>query len=71
MPDPTADIAAVWRLLKPGDRDALEGAVAALVGDAATRERMGAAARDSVRTPYDWRVMCDGLDALYREIHER
>ena len=59
------------RLLKPGDRTALEGAVAALVGDAAARERMGAAARDSVRTPFDWRVMCDGLDALYREIHER
>lgn len=59
------------RLLKPGDRDALEGAVTALVGDAAARRRMGDAARDSVRTPFDWRVMCDGLDALYREIHER
>ena len=59
------------RLLKAGDRAALEAAVAGLVGDAAARQRMGAAARDSVRTPYDWRVMCDQLDALYREIHER
>jgi glycosyltransferase involved in cell wall biosynthesis len=58
------------RLLKPGDCAALEGAVAGLVGDAAARQRMGAAARESVRTPYDWRVMCEQLDALYREIHE-
>jgi glycosyltransferase involved in cell wall biosynthesis len=59
------------RLLNPGDRAALEGAVAGLVGDAAARQRMGAAARESVRAPFDWRVMCEQLDALYREIHER
>jgi glycosyltransferase involved in cell wall biosynthesis len=59
------------RLLKAGDRGALEGAVRGIVMDPAARERMGAAARESVHTAFDWRVMCDQLDRLYREVLAR
>ncbi len=59
------------RLLEAGDRSALEGAVRGIVTDPVARERMGAAARESVRTAFDWRVMCDQLDRLYAEVLAR
>lgn len=57
------------RLISPGDRQALSGAVKGLVADRAARERMGSAAREAVRDTYDWRLMCDQLETLYRGIH--
>jgi len=43
------------RLVSPGDIDALSSAVSDLVGDRATRERMGRAGRERVEKEYDVR----------------
>jgi glycosyltransferase involved in cell wall biosynthesis len=52
------------------DADALAGAWARLLGDAALRRALGAAAARRARTLFDPAVLAEGVEALYREVLE-
>ncbi|GGC89995.1 glycosyltransferase WbuB [Tersicoccus solisilvae] len=53
------------RLVPPEDPDALAGGLAALLADAGSRERMGAAGRDHVLTHRTWAANAAALAAAY------
>jgi len=58
-------------LVPAGDSLALAGALTALLTDPGRARRMGAAARDRVRTRHDPQVHLAALEAAYREAVER
>jgi len=55
-------------LVPPDDAEALAGALDRLMSDAALRERLGDAARTSVRERFDHRAMAAGLVAVYERV---
>lgn len=56
------------RLVAPGDRDALTRALTELLGDPACARRMGWRGRQKVVASYDWNVVGNRLEQLYREV---
>jgi glycosyltransferase involved in cell wall biosynthesis len=64
------EVAAVGagRLVPPGDPEALADAIAELLGDAAARERLAAAACEAAAGPYSWDAVAAQTLALYREL---
>lgn len=57
-------------LVPPDDADALAGAIAALLDDAAERERLVRLGRARAQT-FTWARTVDGLDALWRSVVDR
>ena len=55
-------------LVPPRDAHALAAALAALLGDAALRERLALRARASIEQHYSTEVVCGQLSAIYREL---
>jgi len=55
-------------LVPPRDADALAAALAAVLGDAALRARLGNRARSTIEQDYSTEVMCGKLSAIYREL---
>jgi glycosyltransferase involved in cell wall biosynthesis len=55
-------------LCQPGDAEAIQRAVASLVGDAALRQRLGTAARDRVTTTYSVEVCSRRLIGVYESL---
>ncbi len=58
-------------LVPPEDADALAAAILALVDDPARRERLASAAREHVSRHFTLDAQVAGLEAAYREAHER
>jgi glycosyltransferase involved in cell wall biosynthesis len=56
------------RLVPPGDPGALAGALSDLLGDAAARERMAAAAHAAAHGPYSWCAAAARTLALYSSL---
>jgi glycosyltransferase involved in cell wall biosynthesis len=56
---------ATGRLVPPADEQALAGALAELLADAAARERMGRAARELVEQRFPLEAMVDRIEQLY------
>lgn len=55
-------------LVEPHDPDAVAGALARLIGDEATRARMGRAARKRVNEQFTWALVTDQLEAVYAAV---
>ncbi|HEY8477260.1 MAG TPA: glycosyltransferase family 4 protein [Chloroflexota bacterium] len=55
-------------LAAPGDEADLAAKIQLLLEDAPLRARLGAAGRRKVEERYDWRVVGDRLEMLYREV---
>mgnify|MGYP001950328727 CR=1 FL=1 len=55
-------------LFDPGDAAELAEAIAALLGSAALRRRLGAAARSDVASRYDWGRIGEATIEVYREV---
>jgi glycosyltransferase involved in cell wall biosynthesis len=58
----------VGYLAAPGDPDDLAGALSSLLDDPEQARRMGAAGRELVRRRYNWEVVVDDLEAIYRDM---
>jgi glycosyltransferase involved in cell wall biosynthesis len=54
-------------LVPAGDATALRGAIERLLGDAALRARLGAAAREKVRDELSWDAATEATVASYRD----
>ena len=54
------------RLVAPDDAAALADALAALLADGPQRQRLGAAAKEAVRTRYGFEAVVDRLETVYR-----
>jgi len=59
------------RLVPPEDPDALEGALAELVGDDGARKRLGEAAAQAASSSYSWDEAARQTLSLYRELIEK
>jgi glycosyltransferase involved in cell wall biosynthesis len=55
-------------LVPPGDPDALANALASLLADAPLRATLAARGRAAVVQHYDWSVIGDRLEAVYRAV---
>lgn len=58
-------------LVPPGDDEALARAIERLVVEAGTRQRLGAAGRDTAQRRYDRSSLADGIRAAYEEASRR
>jgi len=56
------------RLVPPGEPTALSAALNELVGDAAAREQLGAAAREAAAGPYSWDAIAAQTISLYEAL---
>jgi glycosyltransferase involved in cell wall biosynthesis len=55
-------------LLPPREVTGLAAAIDQLAGAAAQRERLGRAGREMAKARFDWRVMVDQIEALYKRL---
>jgi glycosyltransferase involved in cell wall biosynthesis len=58
-------------LVAPGDTTALRGAVERVLGDAALRDRLGAAARKEAAGAYSWAAATESLVAALESASRR